>query len=217
MIAAFAALWIAAHEFSPLKPYPNFHRYMVPAAPLLVILGMALIYQLAERLLPRWSGAIAATSILLAGLPALHASYRIAGPPGEDLRAIVPPILLADTPTPPSTAIPASKSAISTRRTAGPRLRAPISWSRRAWFTAAMASLPRARCNPHEIRGRAARYADLFRRPYLELSNGRPPFAFFNPVFRIVALDGDQAHLESLAASLRAEHPDLSLRLVNTD
>jgi hypothetical protein len=98
VIAAFAALWIAAHELSPLKPYPNFHRYMVPAAPLLVILGAALVYELARRGMPQWSGAIAAIAILLAALPALHASYRIAGAPEEDLRRIMPSLVLQDTP-----------------------------------------------------------------------------------------------------------------------
>lgn len=59
------------------------------------------------------------------------------------------------------------------------------------------------------------RYADLFKRPYLEVSNGRPAFAFFNPVFRIVALDGDEAHLARLAAALRSQYPGLSVAPVN--
>jgi hypothetical protein len=37
------------------------------------------------------------------------------------------------------------------------------------------------------------------------VSNGRPAFAFFNPVFRIVALDGDVAHL---LASQRSYAPN---------
>jgi hypothetical protein len=36
VIAAFAVLWYAVHELSPLKPFPNFARYMLPLAPLLV-------------------------------------------------------------------------------------------------------------------------------------------------------------------------------------
>jgi DNA-binding transcriptional LysR family regulator len=47
------------------------------------------------------------------------------------------------------------------------------------------------------------------------VSNGRPAFAFFNPVFRIVALDGDVAHLSRLAAELRAQYPNLRVQLVN--
>ncbi len=67
----------------------------------------------------------------------------------------------------------------------------------------------------HEIRGRAAHYGELFTHPYLELSNGRPTFAFFNPVLRIVALDGDVEHLKSLAAKLRRAYPTASFTLVN--
>ena len=35
-------------------------------------------------------------------------------------------------------------------------------------------------------RQKAAYFADLFKLPYLEVTNGRPSFAFFNPVIRIV-------------------------------
>ena len=77
--------------------------------------------------------------------------------------------------------------------------------------------LAAADLQPHHIKGRAARHAELFRRPYLEVSNGRPSFAFFNPVLRIVALDGDTAHLSRLAAALRAQHPKLSVSLVNAE
>jgi hypothetical protein len=72
-----------------------------------------------------------------------------------------------------------------------------------------------ARTHADELSKVQARYAELFGRPYLEISNGRPSFAFFNPVFRIVALDGDAAHLQRLAGELRAKHPNLSMTLVN--
>jgi 4-amino-4-deoxy-L-arabinose transferase-like glycosyltransferase len=76
-------------------------------------------------------------------------------------------------------------------------------------------ALAASQLQSQEIRRRAARYAELFARPYLDSSNGRPSFAFFNPVFRIVALDGDAAHLQRLATKLRAKHPNLSMTLVN--
>ena len=71
---------------------------MVPVAPLFVILGAAFVYELAERLLPEWSGAVAAVTIVVAALPALYVSYRIAGSPEEDLRAMVPQVVIEDTP-----------------------------------------------------------------------------------------------------------------------
>lgn len=49
IIAGFTILWYLGHEMSPLKPYPDFARYMVPIAPLLVILGAAFVHHWAER------------------------------------------------------------------------------------------------------------------------------------------------------------------------
>jgi hypothetical protein len=68
-----------------------------------------------------------------------------------------------------------------------------------------------------EIRGAAAHYGELFTHPFLELSNGRPAFAFFNPVLRIVALDDDAEHLRSLAAKLHREHSNVTVTLVDPD
>jgi hypothetical protein len=218
VIAAFAALWLVAHEASPFKPYPNFQRYMVPVAPLLIILGTALVYELAQRRLPRWSGAIAAAVILLASLPALLASYRITGPPEEDLRAVIPQMVLDDTPD----AAFDNYTRLGAQREQGQSVShgKPEPEGTRLLVTSSFiydryGALAASQLQSQEIRRRAARYAELFGRPYLEISNGRPSFAFFNPVFRIVALDGDAAHLQRLAGELRAKHPNLSMTLVN--
>jgi hypothetical protein len=68
---------------------------------------------------------------------------------------------------------------------------------------------------PEITKARAASYGAYFAKPYLEVSTRRPAFAFFNPVFRIVALNGDALHLQRLAAALRASHPNLSVSLIN--
>ena len=61
-------------------------------------------------------------------------------------------------------------------------------------------------------------YRALFQLPYLEVTNGRPSFAFFNPVIRIVALDGDVHHLETVATIFSLGHADhLTIRLMNAD
>jgi hypothetical protein len=39
--------------------------------------------------------------------------------------------------------------------------------------------------------------------------------AYFNPVVRIVALDGSVARLETLAAEIRARAPGLTVRLID--
>ena len=215
VIAAFTLLWLVAHELSPLKPY-DFERYMVPVAPLFVILGAAFVYELAERLLPERSGAVAAAAIVVAALPALYASYRIAGSPEEDLRALVPHVVLEDTPD----AAFDRYTQFNHRRgqTAMHGIPEPV---RSTILVTSNFVHDRYRLRgtadlqTDEVRGRAARYADLFRRPYLEISNGRPPYAFFNPVLRIVALDGDAAHLRSIAAELRRKYPTVTITLVD--
>jgi hypothetical protein len=49
LIASFAVLWYAVHEATPLKPFPDFSRYMLPLVPLFLILGTSFIYEFAAR------------------------------------------------------------------------------------------------------------------------------------------------------------------------
>ena len=61
----------------------------------------------------------------------------------------------------------------------------------------------------------AAYYRELFARPYLEVSNGRPTLAYFNPVVRIVAMDGSVARLEKIAEGIHAAAPGLTVRMID--
>jgi hypothetical protein len=70
---------------------------------------------------------------------------------------------------------------------------------------------------PGPTRAKAAYYAALFKLPYLEVTNDRPSFAFFNPVLRIVALDGNGNRLSPIAAALQHDAPNLNVRSVNTE
>ena len=97
VIAGFALLWYAVHELSPLKPFPGYVRYMLPLAPLLIILGAAFVYELTRRLAAiggfaligaAMSGLVAAAIVLTAAAPALILSLRINGPMTEDPRAL---------------------------------------------------------------------------------------------------------------------------------
>jgi 4-amino-4-deoxy-L-arabinose transferase-like glycosyltransferase len=78
LIATFAVVWYAVHAATPLKPFPNFARYMLPLAPLLLILGTSFIYELAAW----WDhrGLLAALIVVLAAVPALMMSVRINSP-----------------------------------------------------------------------------------------------------------------------------------------
>jgi len=61
----------------------------------------------------------------------------------------------------------------------------------------------------------AAYYRELFARPHLEVSNGRPTLAYFNPVVRIVAMDGSVERLEKIAADIHAAAPSLAVRMID--
>jgi hypothetical protein len=74
-------------------------------------------------------------------------------------------------------------------------------------------SVPRKGSNSAK---RAAYYRELSSRPHLDVSNGRPTLAYFNPVVRIVALDGSVARLEKIAADVRAAAPGLTVRLIDS-
>jgi len=47
------------------------------------------------------------------------------------------------------------------------------------------------------------------------VSNGRPTLAYFNPVVRIVAMDGSVARLEKIAEGIHAAAPGLTVRLID--
>jgi hypothetical protein len=216
VIAAFAALWLVAHEISPFKPFPNFQRYMVPLVPLLVILGAAFVYELGQRRFPAWSTAVATLIVLIAAAPALYSSIRIAGPAGEDLRRIVPPIVLRDSPNAAFDNYTrlGGTGGQNAMRGRPPAVGTSILVTSNLTYDRYLA-LGAADLQPHETKGRAAAYGELFTHPFLELSNGRPNFAFFNPVLRIVALDGNTEHLQSIAAAFRRDDPNVSITLVD--
>ena len=210
LIAGFILLWYAVHEATPLKPFPDFSRYMLPLVPLFVILGTSFIYELSSRFDRR--GVIAAIAVLLAAVPALSMSLRINS--HVDPRTIIPPI---------SRRAARGWYTIATQTTSGtaaeslgyacvqPRTR-PTSWSRRIWLMIGSRSMRRKGSVQADS---AAYYRQLAARPHLDVSNGRPTLAYFNPVVRIVALDGSVARLEKIAADIHAAAPGLTVRLVD--
>jgi hypothetical protein len=215
VIALFALLWYAAHELSPLKPYPGFVRYMLPLAPLLVILGRAFIYELARRRFERAASAwLAAAVLLVAALPALYLSLRINGPAQENPRSVISALDFGND----------GRTAFDNyTRFSGPTgtlaSGPPDPASADIFVTSSFRYDRFAHVGTHGQRARtrkmAARYAALFEKPYLEVTNGRPAYGFFNPVIRIVSLDGDPARLQPIAAKLRKAAPGFSLRLVD--
>ncbi|MGH6825883.1 glycosyltransferase family 39 protein [Methyloceanibacter sp.] len=206
LIASFALLWYAVHEATPLKPFPDFSRYMLPLVSLLIILGASFIHELLTRFDRR--GAVAAIAVLLAAVPALSMSLRI-NSPDVDPRTIVPPIVAAS-----GARVIFDRYADyeRNRRILGINFRPNkgmadiVVTSSLAYDRFALDAAP----GPM-----AAYYRELSSRPHLDVSNGRPTLAYFNPVVRIVALDGSVARLEKIAAEIRAAAPVLAVRLID--
>jgi hypothetical protein len=49
--------------------------------------------------------------------------------------------------------------------------------------------------------------------PHLDVSNGRPSLGYFNPVLRIVAMDGRVERLNEIADAIRAAAPAFIIRM----
>jgi hypothetical protein len=211
LIASFTLLWYLVHEITPLKPFPDFSRYMLPLVPLLVILGASFIYELFSRFDRR--GVIAAIAVLVAAIPALSMSLRI-NSPDVDPRTIVPSIVAASG----ARVVFDRYSDFQTdRQILGLVLRpakdvADILVTANLVYDRYDFAVPR---EGSRLAARVAYYRDLSSRPHLDVSNGRPTVAYFNPVVRIVALDGSVARLETIAAEIRARAPSLTVRLID--
>jgi 4-amino-4-deoxy-L-arabinose transferase-like glycosyltransferase len=210
LIVSFSTLWYVVHEASPLKPYPDFAHYMLPLAPLLVILATSFIYELLSR--RDRLGIAAAIVIALAAIPALWTSVRT-NVPDLDPRAVVPPILTAtgarvvtdryadyDTsrkllgivsrPTESTADIVATANLTYDRFTSDAAYKDPLS------------------------QPAAAYYDRLAALPHLDVSNGRPTMAYFNPVIGIVAMDGSVERLKQIAAAIEAAAPGFKVQLI---
>jgi len=185
---------------------------MLPLVPLLAILGTSFVYELSSRFDRR--GVIAAIAVLLAAVPALSMSLRI-NSHDVDPRTIVPPIIAASGARVVYDRY--SDYQQSGHKILGLRMRptkdtadivvtANLAYDRFEFYAARKGSIQA---------DSAAYYRELFARPHLEVSNGRPTLAYFNPVVRIVAMDGSVERLEKIAADIHAAAPSLAVRMID--
>jgi len=213
VIAGFALLWYLAHEISPLKPYPDFSRYMVPLAPLLVILAAALIDEWALRSRAGARAAAATIALLVAAAPAAWLSLRINGPAADDPRRLLPAILAhADGRVALDTYAGYAQTPFLTRLTPPPSaadtalvVTSSINYDRYARYGA----LPPQSA---QTQAGAAFYARILALPRLDISNGRPAFAYFNPTTTVVAMDGNAERLAPIAEAIEKLAPSLLVR-----
>ena len=212
LIAGFALLWYAVHELAPLKPYPDVSRYMLPMAPLLAILATSFVYELFRRRDRR--AIIAAVIVAAAAIPALVTSVRING--GRPIRARwcrkSSPQLASASPS-IATPIPTPRANFIGEPWLRPTPDLPTSQSRQiSSMTASGATLPR---KDRVSRPTGSYYRRLNALPHLDVSNGRPTLGYFNPVLRIVALDGNIERLQQISAAITAAAPEFKVRLID--
>jgi hypothetical protein len=199
------------HELAPLKPYPDFSRYMVPLAPLLAVLAASLTYEL----LSRWDrlGVAAAAVVILAALPAFWASMRI-NTRDVDPRDVVPQVVLD------SGARVALDRYSHYSFTAG-MLGGAARQSAEGAEIVLTANLTYARARNYAVPPNqdpatvAGYYQALGAKPHLDISNGRPTMAYFNPVLRIIAMDGSMERLREIGKSISKAAPSLKLEYVD--
>lgn len=211
IIAAFSILWYVIHEAAPLKPYPDFPRYMLPLAALLPILAASLVYELCARFDGR--GVTAAAAVLVAAAPALWVSLRT-NMPDVDPRDVVPPIVQA---TGARVAIDRYGRRNARLPILGRTLTPPTALDIDVLITS---NFTYDRYDNYAARAEADKllggpfYLSLAALPHLDISNGRPSLGYFNPVLRVVALDGRLDRLQQIAEAIHAEAPSLTVDLV---
>jgi hypothetical protein len=215
IIAGFAVLWYFAHELSPLKPYPDFARYMVPLAPLLVILGAAFVHEWTERRRPGAGAMLATLALLIAALPAWWMSLRVNVRADDDPRRLLPEIVAnASGPV----AVDGYASYAHVPFLAG-RATKPFAPNTTIIVTSTFnyeryqryGALPLQSAKTQAAAGFFARALAL---PHLDISNGRPAFGFFNPTITVVALDGKPERLLPIARLIAATDASLTVRWV---
>ena len=211
IILGAALLWYLAHEISPLKPFPNIERYMVPMAPLLVILGASAIESIAGWRSARFAAIVASVLVVLCALPALRSTELIVSGARHDLRRTIPTIINSFGPRVhfdnfigfdrKRLEAPAAAEGHS----GGP----PTVFVTSSFVYDRLALHADDPSQPAKTREAFDFYKGLFQHPYLELSSG-PSFGFLNPVIRVVSLDDDFDRLASVGQSVIAADPTIS-------
>ncbi len=179
LLALFGLLYYTASEATPLKPFPDFMRYMIPVTPVLVYFAVRAALRLPRGL------SIAALVVFL--VPA-YQSAQLVRHLAPDTRAEAQKWL--DRKRAPAKFERHAGLAEDARfapdlipRAGRPRFRYVVtsSFSYERFFLAER--LPNA---PAWARAMARRYRELFKLPYTEIRPAYRSFAFSNPVVRIV-------------------------------
>jgi len=213
VIVGFALVWYLAHEISPLKPAPDFARYMVPLATLLVILAASFVNELAERYRAGMGSAMASAAVVIAAIPACWLSLCVNVAVADDPRRLLPSIVA--TATGPVAVdgyagyaggtFVAQRDVLPSAADTTILVTSNLNYDRYNRYGAGPEQSEKTRAVAHF-------YAQALTLPRLDVSNGRPNLAFFNPRTTIVAMDGKAERLVPIAKMIQAIAPSLTVR-----
>jgi 4-amino-4-deoxy-L-arabinose transferase-like glycosyltransferase len=210
VILGAAFLWYFAHEISPLKPFPNVERYMVPLAPMLVILGASVIETIASWRSGRLATITAPTTVVLCAVPAFLSTYAIVSGARHDLRRIMPEIVDSFGPRVHFDNFVGydRDNLVALARAGGNPDGPPNVFVTSSFVYDRLGFHADDPSQPADTKEAFDFYSRLFQQPYLELSSG-PSFAFLNPVIRVVSLDNDIDRLVTVGKATIAADPSI--------
>ena len=189
-------------------------RYMVPLAPLLMILSAALIYGSVERIRASTGAVVATVVVLAAAIPTFWLSLRINGGTSNDPRNLLPEIM-ADS----SGQVVADRYAGNDPRLPFLTLRyPPPSVVNTAIVVTSSFNYDRYQLwgvpsgQQESVQAAAQFFSRVLALPRIDISNGRPMFAYFNPTTTIIAMDGNPQRLMPVAAMIATTAPFLEVR-----
>ncbi len=200
ILALYTGIFYLVPEASPLKPFPDYMRYMLPVTPLLIFFSyllLANLYSSASRF-GRWAAIVVMLGVATLPLPRAFALvYCLA----RDTRAQAEEWVKRS-------GVEARFEVYSsaTRKDIGKLWKLDLDRERESGVTHVVASSlmyeryefgGRLAGQTPEVYAAAAKYRDLFSLPYIEIKPEYMTFAFSNPTIRIIDIRGARQPVRS--------------------
>ncbi|MGE5239602.1 MAG: phospholipid carrier-dependent glycosyltransferase, partial [Chloroflexota bacterium] len=201
ILALYTGIFYLVPEASPLKPFPDYMRYMLPVAPLFIFFSYLLLGNLYSSA-PRFAGRAAVVAVMLsvATLP-LPRTFALVNCLTRDTRAQAEEwVKLSGAEARFEVYSSASRQDIGKlwkldldreRASGVTHVVSSSLMYERYEFGAGLAG------QPPEIYAAAAKYRELFSLPYIEIKPECMTFAFSNPTIRIIDIRGTRPPVRS--------------------
>lgn len=209
----FGLAWYLLHELPPMKPFPEGARHMIVMAAVFAVFAVFAAEWIATRLTPRFRAA--AVAVMIAGIAVVPAmvSYRLVHSAPDDTQLVVRRIIAA-LPEPTLWARPATaEPSLELSRPIEAIAQLPGFMVINELFAEQYLKALSLSGQKRQMRLRARTHEALLQRPALRISSKAGRFAFRNPPYRIVALQGDPRELGAVAKRF-ATLPDIQLDIV---